>query len=212
MTSINYIRLWVVPFYKKVQCLTIEEAKIARQLPKLKSRQYSFTRSHVRDILSKFFNIPALEVPLEAPPGKPPLLKNELGHISFGHCNDALIIGWSKYQLGVDIERKDRKINAKLIARKFYSSQENNFLNKTEDELFFYNFLKFWVLKEAAIKWQKGTIIKDLLYWRITNEFQEAIHDLEKSKLEAYLYDFKFWLIGLTYKKYGKQKIIISKV
>ena len=44
-----------------------------------------------------------LEIPLKADPGKPPLLTEELGHISMSHCSDALLIGWSSTKIGVAV-------------------------------------------------------------------------------------------------------------
>lgn len=208
------IRLWIVPFKKDFLPITNEEFKIAKKLPSQRSSQYSLTRGYLRYVLSIYLNIPALEIPLNVLPGKPPILENGLGEISLSHCKDALLIGWAQIKLGVDIERKDRNFHARGIANKFFSPEEKFFLKDMDDEKYRFNVLKYWVIKESAIKWQRGNISNDLLYWQVKDNFQLATNDLLNLNLKAYFYEFELWSIGLTYKKSIKEKIkkIITKV
>ncbi len=214
MNCDHEIRLWVVPFNKEIKPITKEEEKIANELSPKKSILYIFSRGYLRNVLSVFLKIPAVDIPLIAPPGEPPVLQNELGEISLSHCKDALLIGWSRKKIGVDIERKDRKFFRRGIAKKFYSFEEKKFLNDMDDDLYNYNVLKYWVLKESAIKWQKGTISKDLSHWEVKNNFHSVCHNYLKYKLRAFYSQFELWAIGLAYEQSmnGKIKTIISKV
>ena len=142
----NQLKLWVVPFTKEIQPITKEEEKIAKELSPQKSIIFIKSRGYLRHILSNFFNIPALEIPILALPGEPPILGNELGEISLSHCKDALLIGWSRKKIGVDIERKDRRFFAKRLANKFYSKEEKVFLNNMDNDLYHYNALKFFII------------------------------------------------------------------
>ena len=77
----NQIRLWVIPLIRKLKPITKEEEKIAKELSTQKSKIYKLSRGYLRHILSNFFNIPPLELPIVALPGEPPFLQNELGEI-----------------------------------------------------------------------------------------------------------------------------------
>ena len=69
--------------------------------------------------------IDPLDIPLKADPGKPPFLAAGWGHISMSHCSDALLIGWSSAKIGVDIERKDRQLQAHKLSKRFFTQSEN---------------------------------------------------------------------------------------
>jgi len=206
ISSQNDSRLWVVSLKKEIKPITEKEKKIASKLSPLKAKEYTFVRGYTRFLLSKLFKIPALDIPLNAPLGKPPFLEDNLGYISLSHCKDAILIGWSNNELGVDIERMDRSFCAKGIANKFYSAEENYFLKNLGDDVYRYNVLKFWVLKEAAIKWQRGNIANDLSNWEVKSNFRSSFHNSLKIKLETSFLEFDEWLIGIAYKN-PKQKI-----
>ena len=116
----NIIQLWLSPIDGRFERVTEEEIKISENLPPNKKRQFLYTRGFMRDILSKYLDIPPLDLPLEAYPGKPLKIRGNLGNISLSHCSDAFLLGWSDINLGVDIERKDRKFDARAIIKKFY--------------------------------------------------------------------------------------------
>ena len=76
------------------------------------------------------FVIKPLDIPLNSSLGKPPVLGNNLGYLSFSHCHDALLIGWSQNQLGIDFERSDRAISEdKIVNRLFNEDERKNFQN-----------------------------------------------------------------------------------
>ena len=81
-----------------------EENCWAKDLSPLRAKEYLIARGYLRKSLSNLLEMDALNVPLQAPPGKPPLLENGLGFVGISHCKDALILGWSKEKIGLDIE------------------------------------------------------------------------------------------------------------
>ena len=150
----------------------------------------------MRRSLSNLFSVDNLNIPLYSPPGKPPKLKNDYGHVSISHCKDALVLAWSKEKICVDVEKNNRKFNAQLLRSKFYSSKENQFIDKLNQKESRQENLSMWILKEAAIKWQEGNILKNLKDWEIDNNY--VINKSINLKLKSYLINHSFWKIGLV--------------
>ena len=191
--------LFVVPFSNKIKPITDLEKEKLNNLSNHRAIEYAFTRGHVRDILSKLFGISPLDIPLESFPGKPPILKGELGNISISHCKDALFIGWSTKNIGVDIERKDRKFKSNNIAEKYFLKEERKELEKLSGEKRRLSILKLWVLKEAAIKYQRGTIMRDLSLWEINNKYTSAHHKSLNISLNTFCFHKKSWVLGIAH-------------
>ena len=89
---------------------------------------------------------------MDALPGKAPKLDNNLGYISFSHCKDALLIGWSAAKIGIDLERSDRKLAASQLANRFFTKEEPQRIQQLRGSKLNSNVLENWVLKEAVIK------------------------------------------------------------
>ena len=118
----------------------------------------------------ELFGIDSLKIPLYAPPNKPPKLLYGLGHISISHCNNALLIGWSKEKIGVDLENNKRIFNYSNLIRRYFYDSEKEIISKLKGERLSNKILSFWVLKESAIKWDEGGIFTDLAKYQRVNE------------------------------------------
>jgi len=199
--KINYA-FWLYPKTLSLLPVSLKERKWANRLPSSRKREYLYSRGYLRKSLASIFNIEYLKIPLEAPPGKPPLLKNGLGYISISHCNDALLLGWSTRKIGLDIESLNRSINSKLISSKFFSEYEKSLIKDLNSEELKNKFLSIWVLKEAAIKWQKGNIYKDFKDWEIVKD--KALNIKLNTKIDAYLLNYKLWKIGIVFENHLK--------
>ena len=197
--------LWIVPFNKDIKPITNLEKKYAATLSKKRAEEYTFSRGHMRNVLSKFLSINPLDIPLESFPGKPPLLGGELGNISLSHCKDALLIGWSSKKIGVDIEKANRKFKFRNILERYFLEEEKKELEKLSDEQLRLSVLNLWVLKEAAIKWQQGTIVKDLSLWEIDKKYSSAYHQSLKISLNTFHIFKESWIIGVAHNS-GKLK------
>ena len=195
----NQIQLWLIPMHDTRRAITSKEDSIARKLSPIRGNEYRISRGIIREALSDHFGVPPLEIPLNAPQGKPPLLGEGWGKINFSHCGDALLIGWSDQNIGVDIERIDRKFDAKSIAKRFYSQEERDMLRGLDKDEFRLNALKLWVSKESAIKWQKGSIAMDLSNWMITKDFTKAVHKKLEIELRIYYRVYKSWIIAVAH-------------
>tara|TARA_Y100001968_G_scaffold317334_1_gene346228 strand:+ start:33 stop:524 length:492 start_codon:yes stop_codon:yes gene_type:complete len=139
-----------------------------------------------------------LDIPLKADPGQPPFLSEGWGHISMSHCSDALLIGWSSVKIGVDIERKDRKLQAHKLSKRYFTEYENceieNLTPSQTKELV----LKRWVVKEAAIKWQNGKIAKNLNQWFWKNKSLFAYHKKLGHKVKVYEQNHDQWTYAIA--------------
>ena len=71
---------------------TQKELEIANRLSKQRATIFLESRAYIRQCLGHLFNLNPLEIPIIANPGEPPKLHKGMGHCSFSHCNDAIIL------------------------------------------------------------------------------------------------------------------------
>lgn len=131
-------------------------------------------------------------------PGKSPSLKKGFGYLSFSHCNDVILIGWCNQKIGIDIERSDRLINSKSIIKRFYNTNEIEYFKQLNPEKIRSEALRFWVLKEAAIKLNNGKLLLDLSNWIIKNKIKKAYHQKLNLEIDTHLTIYKSWFIGIA--------------
>ncbi len=210
MKNPRLLPLWLYPIDSPLKRISPAEEKIARLLPPIRAYQYRLVRGYARFALSKFLKINALDIPLDALPGKAPKLGNNLGYISFSHCKDAVLIGWSAAKIGVDLERSDRKLAASQLANRCFTKEELKHLQQFTASSLNSKVLENWVLKEAVIKWQRGQIAKDCIHWNINQESSIAAHKKLNYKVNVFIKHFQNWLIGIAYSDLiHKDEIII---
>ena len=110
---------WIFTNQSQQRKISIQEEIEAKSLPIKRSNQYKYSRGNMRYALSKLFNIDPLKIPLHSLPGYAPILNKGFGYVSMSHCHNALLIGWSKNKLGVDIENIYKNPMNKKIAKRF---------------------------------------------------------------------------------------------
>ena len=114
-TQINnksVLGLWHFLMPSQLLPISSEEKKWVQKLTPKRGFIYHFSRGCLRHVMSNMTSVDPLDIPLKADPGEPPLLAEGWGYVSMSHCCDALLIGWSSGNIGVDIERKDRQFQA----------------------------------------------------------------------------------------------------
>ena len=111
----SVLALWLFPMQAPLLPISKSEQEWAKSLPPRRSKQYHHSRGYTRYALAALWKVPALEIPLESAPSKPPKLPNHWGFLSFSHCCDALIVGWAPERIGVDLERADRSFEANKL-------------------------------------------------------------------------------------------------
>tara|TARA_Y100001968_G_scaffold328607_1_gene376124 strand:+ start:3037 stop:3690 length:654 start_codon:yes stop_codon:yes gene_type:complete len=210
----SVLALWLVPIAADLKPISFKESEWAKNLPVKRVRQFKHSRGYVREALSELFNFPALEIPLDAPPGKPPELPDGWGFVSFSHCLDCLLIGWSPKRIGVDLERLDRDFEVDKLTNRLFSKLEIKKLFKLTKQEKMHEFLKQWVIKEAAIKWQRGSILKDFSEWDTSQNSNKAIHKSLGYITDFYFLSYEYWFIAIALEKgsHNTQPILCQKV
>ena len=189
---------------------TSSELRIASNLSQARAKIFLETRYYMRDALSALFDINPMKVPITAHPGKPPELPNGMGYISISHCKDAFIIGWHREKIGIDIERSDRDFNYQKLAKKYF--QKENIKNFNMNK---YLILKEWSAIEAAIKYDKGKLSRDLKEWKHEINKKNLYHKSKRIKLNLIQIPFLDWTISIAFKNnalYELPKIICSNL
>ena len=192
------IAIWLFFMPAKLLPITKDEEKWVKSLTSNRGLIYHFSRGCVREVLSKMTGSDPLEIPLQANPGEPPKLAKGWGYVSISHCSDALLVGWSSEKIGVDIERKDRKLKAHSLSKRFFAENENYEIknlpvNEANEEV-----LKRWVVKEAAIKWQESKIATNLNKWICENDSTFAYHQDLGYKVKIYKENYDKWTYAIA--------------
>ena len=153
----------------------------------------------MRIALSQVFSIKPINIPLDSPPSKPPLLPKDYGSVSLSHCVDAIVIGWSRNNIGIDIERRDRKINLNLISNKIFTPKEIKFFSDINDyKEKSIKFLEYWVIKESLIKREKNSLFKCINKWNWDYNSKEAFNISKRNFVKVKKFYFREWIIGLA--------------
>ena len=177
--------MWLIPTNSPLKIINERELESSLLLPKRRSREYQHSRGYLRHSLAELFKVGPLDIPLIAPPGKPPTLTEKWGFVSISHCKDALLIAWSTEKIGIDLERLDRSFAAKKLVKRYFCKEEKQLLKNLKGESFRKSVLQKWVMKEAAIKWQEGSLGFDLSQWRCMDDYSEAFHKINGLKVKV---------------------------
>ena len=189
---------------------TSSELQIASNLSQPRAKIFLETRYYMRDALSSLFKINRMKVPIKAHPGKPPELPNGMGYISISHCKDAFIVGWHRENIGIDIERSDRDFNYQKLANKYFQKENVKNFNMNK-----YLILKEWSAIEAAIKYDKGKLSRDIKEWKHEINKRNLYHKSKRIKLDLIQIPFLDWTISIAFKNnalYELPQIICSNL
>ena len=145
-------------------------------MPAALQPRYRSSRQQLRARLAALFAVSAESIPLYSPPGEAPRLEAGWGFVSLSHSGEQLLLAWSPWAVGVDLERRDRVLQADLLAQRFFPPEENQALLALPAEVRRLQVLRSWVRKEAAIKWMASSIAEELRHWYWDDTKQELIH------------------------------------
>lgn len=139
-------------------------------LPPLRRGQYWRSRQAMRLRLAGVLDLPPLQVPLHSPPGEPPRLPKGCGWVSLSHAADGLLIAWSPQPVGVDLERGERRFDARALMQRFFPDDEQRQLAALDPEPLRRAVLRSWLCKEAAIKWRQRGLAQELSCWALDHQ------------------------------------------
>ncbi len=182
----------------KLLPISKEEKKWVKNLTPRRGLIYHFSRGCLRHVMSKMTGLDPLDIPVKANPGEPPLLAEGWGHISMSHCSDALLIGWSQSKIGVDIERKDRQFQAYKLSKRFFTEYENCEIDHLPPGQVKELVLKRWVVKEAAVKWQRGKLARNINEWIWESKSSFAHHQKLGYQVKVYEQNYDKWTYAVA--------------
>ncbi|WP_288260243.1 4'-phosphopantetheinyl transferase superfamily protein [uncultured Prochlorococcus sp.] len=190
--------------------VTKEENYFSENLSLRRKIEYLTSRTYLRQFLSLIFDIEPLKIPLYSPPAKPPQLKNGFGYVSLSHSKNGFLVGWSSLPIGVDIEQRYRKFNEFSIIQKLFSEEEKSLLKKFSKEKLRDKCLDLWVIKEASIKLQRGSIFEDFKQWRYDDDEKTVSNLINGEKKSINNFNFNEFKIAVAYDlNINKEKIIL---
>ena len=139
--------------------LNSEERHRAEQFRFIRDRRrYTISRGALRSIIGMFVHRPPEGLVFGyGKNGKPylgPLLLGEPLQFSLSHCLDMTLIAvCSTHQLGIDVERSDRRIaELELIVSSYLRAQEQSLFESTDKNARTALFLNLWTRREAVAK------------------------------------------------------------
>ena len=207
----NDIYIWFFNKDNFPKLITKKEISKSETLSKNRKKRFCFSRGSARLALSKLLSMHPLDVPLIANPGEPPILERGFGHISFSHSKDIFLLAWASEKIGVDIEHSKRKIKNKKNFEKFLFRNVDP-INKNLKYYSNSSLLALWVLKESAIKWDKGTLFSDIKNWEIKDNFKIAFNKKSNIFVPTKVLFYKNYLIGISNNKINsKESKVIFK-
>ncbi|MDC3183964.1 4'-phosphopantetheinyl transferase superfamily protein [Prochlorococcus sp. AH-716-B20] len=194
----NEIKIWLYSKNLPLQPITEKELKWKELISCKNFHNYHHSRGYIRYSLSKLFKMPALDIPLYSNPREAPKLENKFGYLSLSHTLDSIIIGWAPRPLGIDYENKKRIFSAKKIHDRYFFKSEQELLALKKIN-FRQNVLKFWIIKEAAFKWQIKKDYTDLLNWEWEMSRNNAFNKEKNLVVKAQIIDYDPYFIGVAY-------------
>lgn len=172
LDTLSIVLCTVIPTYEEKQsnqcdfCLLSETEKQRAARFKFQRDRWSYTAAHsmLRKMLAEYYGHPPHTWHFRTnnrgrPEIEPSQKLSILPRFSISHTDGmaacALTIGTFPTQgidIGVDVECLSRTVDAIPLARRFFSTQEMEWLNTLPDEQIGGEFLRVWTLKESVAK------------------------------------------------------------
>ncbi|HEY8903392.1 MAG TPA: 4'-phosphopantetheinyl transferase superfamily protein [Chthoniobacterales bacterium] len=116
-------------------------------------RRYENTRWRLRHVLGRYLDLDPARIDFAiAAGGKPYVTGDFRCDFSISHSNDWLAIAVAKFRVGIDIEARRPRVEAVVLARRFFSMADSLVVQGTAPPSQTDVFLRQWVAKEAALK------------------------------------------------------------
>ena len=147
--------------------------------------RYRRSRSLLRQRLAGLLGLAVEALPLHSPPGEAPQLRGDHGFLSLSHSGSGLLLAWSPWPIGVDLEDGRRPLAAASLLRRFFPPEEQRQLGGLGDEALRQAVLRSWVHKEAAIKWRRRQLATELRFWRFDHISGALLHTAEDLRPEC---------------------------
>ena len=190
--------MWLGPASSTDPYVSDQEQAWACNLGQTGQRRFLGSRAWMRSCLSDLWGVPAQQIPLHAPPGTPPALLSGWGFVSLSHSKGSALMAWSSAPVGVDLERLARRFASEALMSRYYESSEQRRLRSLPKQSFHQAVLEHWLIKEAAIKWQQGSLAQDLSHWVVAADGLSASHQASGLQVSAHCRQLGPWGIAIV--------------
>ncbi|MBL7684677.1 MAG: 4'-phosphopantetheinyl transferase superfamily protein [Deltaproteobacteria bacterium] len=186
--SKNEVHLWFATFseiqdssLKIESLLSSDEKERSQKYLRIKDQvSFSLSRGFLRSVLSVYLELSPQEIQFQYSQAGKPNLSHHSKELFFNlsHSEGALLIAVSLIpQTGVDLEFIHHPVQWDLLAKKYFSESEIQFLMNENNLDAQKSFLKLWCLREAYLK-AKGTGISEI--------DQSFTFEISSSEIKAY--------------------------
>ena len=143
----NNIKFWIFPndFNKIIfpQKTILNKENILSK----REKEHLLASYYARKTFSDLYKINSKDLKIVLKQGQAPFFEDEkMGYFSISHCKNAIILGWSKERIGIDIERMYRKTTPIIVSKRFFNKNEFEEIEK-DKKLSAEKFIKTWVIK-----------------------------------------------------------------
>jgi 4'-phosphopantetheinyl transferase len=154
------------------------EKALAIEDPTLR-RRYENTRRWVRHVLGCYLDYDPARLDFAIAPGGKPFVAGDFRcDFSISHSNDWLAIAVAKFRVGIDIEARRPRVEAAVLARRFFSAADSLVVEAAAEAAQTDVFLGQWVAKEAALK-VRGLGISQHLHRAECRYESDSIHAVQ---------------------------------
>lgn len=98
--------------------------------------------------------------------GKPYFSNIENLYYNLSHSGDYVVLAMSDTNVGIDIQKIEPKI--KNVAKRFFTDEENQYLNSLDGEERIFAFYKIWSVKESYIKYTGRGLRQELSSFNVS--------------------------------------------
>ncbi len=168
-----------------------------------KARDFVVARARLRQILAGYLELDPVSLRFDyGPSGKPALEGSLADSLAFNLSHSG---GWGLcavtrgFEVGVDIERLDRKVNYEQLATGFFSECERDYLQGVSSHRRRRQFFRIWTRKEAWLKGKGGG-------------FSDPDQDIGPAHLAgSCTYDGTWWLRSFPVSRYCLATLAVSQ-
>ncbi|WP_373844475.1 4'-phosphopantetheinyl transferase superfamily protein [Clostridium sp.] len=170
--------------------------KFVRNIDKI---NYLITHSIVNFIFSQILECAVSNIRHEkAKNGKPYVENSENVKFNISHSYGGAVVAFYKNDIGVDIEFINRKFLFKDITDISFSEREINYIKNDVKK-----FYKYWVAKEAYLKYDGVGLFKDIKYLEVIYCNEKNIELLDKQKNNVFMIEiyelFGSYILGICF-------------
>ena len=161
MPAPDEVHVWTLPLDRQdheteslVHLLDPDElTRLERFRCQTTARRFITSHAGLRLLLSHYLRLPFSKIRyVSGCNGKPALLPPASLHFSLSHSSDLAVVAVSPHPVGIDLEQIDRNIPFESIARRFFSSAEQQALGSLPQDRRLQAFYLCWTRKEAYLK------------------------------------------------------------